>query len=214
MRSLQNEAAAHCPNGCEDFDVTYWSLVRGDENADLKSAVLGGELNLVRCPECGTYFHHDGEMIYFDAPAQLLVFMFAPKDKPREHELKEKIEHDYQIIKNSLLKDVDLNYPPVCVFGLEELQKLLQQEERFVAESEVVAAACATQGFEVTRLKPSYAREHHFPLYVPVPAGNAPTAADYAVAAAKVLKSGLKSVLLLHFKDKMSQEGAPLPELL
>ena len=213
MRSLQNEAAAHCPNECEPFDVTYWSLVRADENEDLKAAILGGELNLVRCPECGTYFHHDGEIIYFDAPAQLLVFVFSPKDKSREHELKEKIEHDYQIIKNSLLKDVHLNYPPISVFGLEELQKLLQHEEEITAESEVVAAAAATQGFEVARLQPSYARQHHFPLYVPAPA-NGQTANDYAVAAAKVLKSGLNSTLLLNFKDKMSQENTPAPVLL
>ena len=82
MRSLQNEAAAHCPNECDPFDVTYWSLVRADENPDLKAAILGGELNLVRCPECGTYFHHDGEIIYFDAPAELLVFVFSPKEYP------------------------------------------------------------------------------------------------------------------------------------
>lgn len=213
MRSLQNESAAHCPHGCEPFDVTYWSLVRGDENPDLKASILAGELNLVRCPECETFFHHDGEIIYFDAPAELLVFVFSPKDKPREHELKEKIEHDYQIIKNSLLKDVHLNYPPLCVFGLAELQHLLHHEEERTAESEVVAAASATQGFEVARLKPSYARQNHFPLYVPAPTA-AQTANDYAVAAAQVLKSGLNSTLLLHFKDKMSETGAELPVLL
>ena len=213
MRSLKNEAAAHCPNGCEGFDVTYWSLVRGDENDDLKASILVGELNLVRCPECGTYFHHDGEIIYFDAPAELLVFVFSPKDKIRAQELTNKIEHDYQIIKNSLLKELHLDYPPVSVFGLEELQHLLHHEEEWTAESEVVAATAATQGFGVARLKPSYAREHHFPLYVPAPATGS-TANDYAVAAAKVLKSGLNSTLLLNFKDQMSVEGASSPVLL
>ena len=213
MRSLQNESAAHCPNECEPFDVTYWSLVRADQDPDLKTAILSGELNLVRCPECGTYFHHDGEIIYFDAPAELLVFVFSPKDKPREHELKDKIEHDYQIIKNSLLKDAHLNYPPLCVFGLAELQHLLQHEEEVTAESEVVAAASATQGLGVARLKPSYARGHHFPFYIPAPASGQ-TANDYAVAAATVLKSGLNSTLLLNFKDKMSEDGAEPPVLL
>lgn len=213
MRSLQNEEAAHCPHGCEPFDVTYWSLVRGDENDDLKSAILGGELNLVRCPECGTYFHHDGEIIYFDAPAELLTFVFSPKDKAREHELREKIEHDYQIIKNTLLKELHMDYPPLSVFGLEELQQVLHHEEEITAESEVVAATAATLGFEVARLKPSYARGHHFPLYVPAPATGT-TANDYAVAAAKVLKSGLNSTLLLNFKDQMSADGAHPPVLL
>ncbi|MBR5151800.1 MAG: hypothetical protein IKW71_03095 [Elusimicrobiaceae bacterium] len=214
MRSLQNEAAAHCPHGCEAFDVTYWSLVRADENDDLKNAILGGELNLVRCPECGTYFHHDGEIIYFDALAQLLVFVFSPKDKPRAHELTQKMEHDYQVIKNSLLKEMHLDYPPICVFGLEELQHLLHHEEKLTAESEVIAAAAATQGFEVARLQPAYARQHHFPFYIPAPIANKPTANDYALAAAKVLKSGLNSTLLLNFKDHMSAPQAHLPVLL
>ena len=214
MKSLQNEAAAHCPHGCEPFDVQYWSLVRGDENEDLKAAILGGELNLVRCQECGTYFHHDGEIIYFEAPSELLVFVFAPKDRARTEELKTNIQHDYDIIKNTLLKELHLDYPPISVFGLEELQQLLKHEEEVTAESDVVAAAAATQGFGVARLKPSYAREHHFPLYVPAPAAQEPTANDYAVAAAKVLKSGLNSTLLLQFKDQMSQEGSQPPALL
>ncbi len=214
MRSLQNEAAAQCPNGCEPFDVTYWSLVRADQNEDLKSAILGGELNLVRCPECGHYFHHDGEIIYLDAPAELLVFVFSPKDKQRAAELQQKISHDYEIIKNSLLKDAHLDYPPLCVFGLEELQNLLRHEENLVAESEVVAASSAAEGFEVARLKPSYARQHHFPFYIPAPIASACVANDYAVAAARVLKSGLNSALLLQFKDAMSAPGAQLPVLL
>ncbi len=211
MRSLQNESAAHCPHGCDNFDVTYWSLVRGDENEDLKSAILGGELNLVRCPECGHYFHHDGELIYFDGPAELLAFVFSPKDKVREQELKAKMEHDYQVIKNTLLKELHLDYPPLSLFGLEELQHVLHHEQEHAAESEVIAASAAVLGLEVARLKPSYAREHHFPLYVPAPAVKNPTANDYAVVAAKVLKSGLTSPLLLHFKDVMAQEGSQPP---
>lgn len=214
MRSLQNEAAAHCPNGCEPFDVTYWSLVRGDENEDLKAALLGGELNLVRCPECGGYFHHDGELMYFEAPAELLVFVFSPKDKARQQELKAKIDQDYHTLQHILLKELHLDYPPISLFGLDELQHFLRHEEEAIAESEVVAATAATQGFSVARLKPSYARQHHFPHYVPAPLQENPTANDYAVAAAKVLKSGLNSTLLLNFKDQMSASGAQPPVLL
>ena len=125
-----------------------------------------------------------------------------------------KIAHDYEVIKNSLLKELHLDYPPISVFGLEELQHLLHHEEELTSESEVIAAASATQGFEVLRLKPSYARKHHFPLYVPAPSVKKPSANDYALAAAKVLKSGLNSPLLLNFKDHMSAPGAEIPTLL
>lgn len=210
MKSIKNEAAAHCPNHCEDFDVEYWSLISADKDPDLKTAALGGELNLVQCPACGTFFHHDADLIYFDAPAELLVFVFAERDRSREEELLTRMQRDYEIIKTSLLKELHMDYPPLSVFGLEALKNILQEEENYSFESEAVAACAAAEGFGVARLKPSYARKHHFPYYIPAPCGKA-TANDYAVAASKVLKSGLKSPLLVNFKDQMSQEGAATP---
>jgi len=213
MKSIRNEASAHCPNACEPFDVEYWSLVRADENPDLKDAALGGELNLVRCPECGSYFHYDGDLIYFDAQSELLVFVFSKATRQKVPDLQARIQEDYNIIKNTLLKELQMDYPPISVFGLEELKELLHQIEHLTAESEVVAAACAATGFGVCRLHPAYARKHHFPLYIPTPS-NPTDANSYAVAAAKVLKSGVNSPLLLQFKDRMSQEGATVPEII
>lgn len=210
MKSIKNQGFAHCPNQCEHFEVDYWSLVSADQNPDLKSAALGGELNLVQCPECGTFFHHDGDLIYFDAPAELLVFVFSQKDRQKEPELLKRMQEDYKIIKNTLLKELHMDYPPVSVFGLEALKLVLQEEELRLFESEAVAAASAEQGFGVVRLKPSYAREHHFPYYVPAPVGGN-DAQSYAVSASKVLQSGLKSKLLRNLVDQLSQEGADTP---
>ena len=213
MKSICNESLAHCPNGCEPFDVEYWSLVRADQEPDLKQAALGGELNLVRCPTCGMFFHHGQDLIYLDAQNELLVFVFSHETKQKEPDLQARITRDYEITKNTLLKELHMQYPPLTVFGLEELKEVLQGIEQAEAESEVIAAAAAVAGFAIARLKPSYARQHHFPFYVPAPA-SADTANDYAVAAAKVLKNSLNSPLLLHFKDKMTQPDALKPELL
>ena len=106
-----------------------------------------------------------------------------------------------------------MDYPPISVFGLEALKNILQEEEKNGFESEAIAAAAAVQGFSVARLKPSYARQHHFPLYVPAPA-QGQSANDYAVTAVKVLQSGLASPLLRHFADKMSEDGAEAPTVL
>lgn len=210
MKSIKNQGQAQCPHQCEHFEVDYWSLVSADQDPDLKAAALGGELNLVQCPECGCFFHHDGDLIYFDAPAELLVFVFSQKDREKEPELLKRMQKDYEIIKNTLLKQLHMDYPPVSVFGLDALKTVLQEEEVRSFESEAVAASAAVEGFGVVRLKPSYARTHHFPYYVPAAPGAA-TANDYAVAASKVLKSGLKSKLLRNFIDHMSQEGAQPP---
>ena len=133
MKSIRNEAPACCPNACEPFDVEYWSLVRADEDPDLKQAALGGELNLVRCPECGTYFHHKGELIYFDAPSELLVFVFAKDSKEKQAQLRARMEKDYGIIKNTLLEQLNMDYPPVLVFGLDELKELLSDKYAYAS---------------------------------------------------------------------------------
>ena len=97
--------------------------------------------------------------------------------------------------------------------GLEALKGVLRGEEEGSYESEVVAAAAAAAGLRVVRLKPSYARAHHFPFYVPAPAkGETPN--GYAVAASKVLKTGLQSNLLRNFLDQMSQDNALPPQVL
>lgn len=203
----------HCPHGCEPFETDYFCFIRADENPDLKDAILGGELHLARCPECGAFFHHEKELIYLDPSNELLVFMLPSESKAREAELRKRMQDDYRTVKDVLLKDLKLDYPPVCVFGLEELKLLLENEQRTALESEIVAAASAAEGFEIARLKPSYAREHHFPYYIPaLPHTKHPH--DYALAAAKVLKSGLHSPLLLNLKDHMSQEDAVLPPLI
>lgn len=213
MKSIRNQAQTHCPNGCEPFEVDYWSLIRADQDPDLKEILLGGELNLVRCPECGNYFHHDGDLLYLDTPAELMVFVFSKESAAHAPDLRARIEQDYAIIKNTLLKEAHLDFPPVSVFGLDELKTLLHHEQHLTDESEVVAASTAAAGLTVARLKPSYARENHFPLYIPAPA-HAQTPNDYAVAAAKVLKTGINSPLLLHFKDKMADEHAQMPPVL
>ena len=210
MNSIHNQTLMHCPKGCEPFEADYYCFIRADENPDLKEAVLGGELNLVRCPACGTYFHHEGELIYLDPQHELLVFMFPQDSKAREAELRKRMQDDYRLVKDTLFKSLNMDYPPVCVFGLEELKHLLEHEEQAEMESQAVAAAAAAIGLSVARLKPSFARAHHFPQYIPA-LPNSVTPNDYAVAAAKVLKSGLHSPLLLNLKDHMSQEEAELP---
>ena len=211
MKSIKAEGRAKCPNHCEEFDVEYWSLVRADQDPDLKTAALGGELNLVCCPECKTFFHHDGNLIYLDAPNELMIFVFPHTDKDKEAALAAKMKEDYQTIKQALSKTMHLDYPPFYVFGLDGLKQVLEQEEKTLFESEVVAAAAAAAGCSIVRLKPGYAREKRFPLYVPAPMVE--SANGYALAAHKVIKQGLQSLLLQNFLDQMSQEGASLPVL-
>lgn len=212
MKSIQNETTMQCPHKCEEFDAAYWAFIDATGSPDLKDAVLGGELNLFQCPKCQTFFHYDTPIIYFDAVSELLVFVFANQDKAQEAALRAKMQQDYELLKNSILKELHMDYQPICVFGLEGLKEVLVREEELNFESEVVAGAAATLGLKIVRLKPSYAREHQFPFYVAVRGDS--SAPAFAVAASKVLKCGIKSTLLQNFMEKMSVKGGEPPLML
>lgn len=212
MRSISNESMLQCPNGCEEFEAEYWTFIDAGKNPELKEALIGGELNLFQCPQCNAFFHHDESLIYFDGAAELMVFVFPQKDKSREAELVAKMEKDYELLKNNVLKQLNLDYKPVWTFGLEGLKGVLAKEEELNFESEVVAGASAMAGLQIVRLKPSYAREKGFPLYVA--AATDMTAPAFAAAANKVLSTGIQSDLLKNFIEKMSEEEGEPPLIL
>jgi len=197
MKSIKNSDTFQCPHGCEDFEHDFWSLVDASSSPELREAALGGELNLVMCPSCGRYFHHDNNLIYFDAATKFLVFVFAERERGHDKDLKEKMNHDYQLIKNSLAREVNLSGAPVCVFGLHELKDLIEEEEFFARESEVVAASAAAAGYKIATLEPSYARVRGYPFFVPVKSDK--SAADLVSSANAVLEKGLNSARLKKF---------------
>lgn len=212
MRSIKSQETLTCPGGCESFEADRWSFVNVTQNPELKDAVLGGELNLFCCPHCGSFFHGDTDLIYLDEQGCLLVFVFSDKNRKDKGDLLAKMHRDYALLKDSLFKQLKLDFGPMCVFGLEELKEVVEKEQQRTDESEAIAAAAAAQGLKVARLKPEWAREHNFPLYTA--AGADETAKSFAGSARKVLKSGLKSPLLKHFAERMEGEGAQAPEVL
>lgn len=212
MRSIKLNQTLTCPNGCEPFDADQWTFVNVSANPELKDAVLGGELNLFYCPQCNTFFHGDNDFVYLDEQASLLIFVFSDKNQKDKGELLAKMQHDYEQLRDSVFKQLNLDFGPMCVFGLEELKEVVEQEQQRTDESEAIAAAAAALGLKVARLKPEWARERGFPLYTA--AGTDETAASYAGSARKVLKSGLKSPLLKHFAEQMEGGGAQAPEVL
>lgn len=212
MKSLKFSETWTCPNGCEAFEADRWSFINATQNPELKEAVLGGELNLFCCPQCNTFFHGDTDLIYLDEQAALLVFVFSDKNRKNKKQLLAKMEQDYALLKDSLFKQIKLDFGPMYVFGLEELKDVVRREQERTDESEAIAAAAAALGMKVARLDPRWAREHGSPLYVA--AGADGTAGGYAAAAKKVLQSGLQSPLLVHFTQIMEGRGARAPEVL
>jgi hypothetical protein len=208
MKSIKSSGHAECPNGCEPFEAEFWTLVGADEDESLKQALLGGELNLVRCPECGKFFYHDRNIIYFDPPAQLLAFVAPNADKKDFGKVKAKMQADFKLLKENL-SSLDIDYTPFYLCGLEELKAMLEYEAKVSEQSEVIAAFAAQLGFKIAPLRRADARVKGWPFYIPV------AGADYnkeaALKASKEVLTQNPAMGLLTAFIKDICAGAPLP---
>ncbi|WP_428897817.1 CpXC protein [Parelusimicrobium proximum] len=212
MKSIKAASTAECVNCKESFDVDNWSLIDAVDSPELQEAALCGELNLVLCPHCASMFYYDTDFLYVDYRTGLLAFVFSEKNRENADKLKKKMKGDFELIKDMFSKERNLPSEPVYIFGLEELQYLLREEEQLLRESEVVAGSSAVNGFKLASLKPAYSKKYGYPLYVPVKSDF--SVKDYATSAAVLLEGGLCSGRLKKFADDMSLPGAQTPEIL
>ncbi|MDR1684255.1 MAG: CpXC domain-containing protein [Elusimicrobiota bacterium] len=208
MKSIKGQGAAACPNCGENFDAEFWSLVRGDADAELKDSLLGGELNLISCPACGAFFYHDRNIIYFDPPNELLAFVSPGGDKKDFEAVKAKMKRDFKTLKENLAS-MNISYEPFYLAGLEELKAMLDYEAAAAAQSEVIAALSAQLGFKLAALRRAGARVSGYPFYLPVD-GGAYTREGLIKAAQAVLKQNPALNMLETFIKDM-QAGKELP---
>ncbi|WP_424244796.1 hypothetical protein Dip510_002066 [Elusimicrobium posterum] len=108
MKSIKGSATIKCPKCSEEFESEFWSLIHAGSAPELKEGVMGGEVNLVSCPACQHFFYHEANMIYFDEQSGLLVFIFDEKEKAQEKELIKKMHHDFDLIKNTIAKELNI----------------------------------------------------------------------------------------------------------
>lgn len=208
MKSIKGEGSVNCPNGCEPFEAEFWTLIRADQDIELKDALLGGELNLVSCPTCGLFFYHDRNIIYFDPSIELLALVSPKADKKDFDKIREQMKKDFALLKSSLTS-FSITYDPFYLAGLEELKAMLEYEENVAQESDVIAAYGAQKGFKLAALKRASARLKGYPYYVPV-AGEAYTKEAVLEASQDILlENGCLNMLATLVKDLKADANVP-----
>ena len=166
MKSIKGEGSVNCPHCEESFDAEFWTLIRGDEDLELKDSLIGGELNLVSCPSCGNFFYHERTIIYFDPTIELLAFVWGGREEDFENH-KAQMKKDFELLKNNLTS-LNIDYQPFYLKSLAELKAMIEYEDFTRTQSEVIATLAAENNFKVVALKPSVARVSGFPFYAPI----------------------------------------------
>ena len=210
MKSIKGEGIVNCPHCEESFDAEFWTLIRGDEDLELKDALIGGELNLVSCPSCGHFFYHERTIIYFDPTIELLAFVWGGKEEDFENH-KAQMKKDFELLKNNLTS-LNIDYQPFYLKSLAELKAMIEYEDFTRTQSEVIATLAAENNFKVIALKPSVARVSGFPFYAPIN-GQEYTLENFTKAASELLKQNSALNMLKVMLDEV-EKTSKLPAAL
>lgn len=158
----------NCPFCHNEFKADFWSIVRGDIDFKLKEMIINKEFELLICPECKKIFRYEETFIYIDPIYGLLVYVL-PSNTENKEEFIDRMEKDYQSLKEALSREKSLNFKPIYIFGIEGLSEILIKDRDNEEETDVIIFIAKSMGFESKKIDPAFAREYNIPFSIPVP---------------------------------------------
>jgi hypothetical protein len=165
--SIKGTFEAKCPSCGERFEADLWTVIRGDQDARLKEALIGGECDLLMCPACSSVFPCEETFIYMDPGRELMVFVM-PEGSPEEKEkLIAKMRLDYETFRGASAKEAVMDFAPIYHFGVGMLSDLLRRDRDIEEETEVMAFMAAERGFKSVAVRAGFARERDIPFSLP-----------------------------------------------
>lgn len=166
--SLTGRVDGMCPKACEPAEYELVTFVRGDQEEDLRLALLSCELNLVMCQTCGTPFFPDSTLVYTDPRSGLTAFVFPESYRNDEARWRAKMNEDFAIMRLNLGSQMPLGSEPELFFGFPELAAVLQAEDD--REDEAMVADYLLKGLGLTRwdVEPGFARRRGLPRFAPL----------------------------------------------
>ncbi len=100
---MANRMTIQCPNCGQPNDVAIENIVDVTHQPELKSALLGGRLNVLRCSNCGMMSSVAAPLLYHDASKELLI-AFVPMELNLPRDQQDRIVGD-------LLKELTASIP-------------------------------------------------------------------------------------------------------
>ncbi len=164
--SLSQIEEVKCPCG-EVFVAELWSVINVIEDPSLKDSLLGGEINVVKCPKCGIMFYAEHFLLYHDSVNELLAFVYPESFAVSKEHWQMKMIEQFENAQSDFGPEERLKYEPLLIFGLEELLALIRKEEELEDEIRIVEYECRKMNIQTLKLKPSVARKKQIPALIP-----------------------------------------------
>ena len=186
LMSTKGVFRVKCPSCGDNFDADFWTVVRGDSDADLKDLIISGEFDLLGCPRCSTVFSHEEPFLYLDPRYELLVFVMPENYRPEKEKWLAKMRADYEALDPASFGGRLAGLEPAYFFGVGELSPLLSRDRDMEEESEVLACLAGESNFKTAKIKAGEARLRDLPFCLPY-SGPAPVKGGALSAVKKLL---------------------------
>ena len=207
--SIKGIFKAECPSCKERFDADFWTVIRGDQDLTLKEALISGEFDLLMCPGCSNVFPCEETFIYMDPEKELLIFVMPESSLKEKEKWLEKMRQDYEILKESSVKEGLFVFEPQYYFGAAALSDLLINDRDREEETDVMAFMAGEKSFKSAKLSPAFARRHDLPFSLPytgaAPDRNSALEAARSILAANDALTRVKNLLRI-LEDCKTQE--------
>jgi hypothetical protein len=205
--STFNDIDITCEKCAHEFRGTIWTAIHAKQDPELKDILLGGELNMVMCPECAYVAYHDHFVLYQDPSAELVAYVYPESEQPRADELKVMVKKGFEDAQSVFTKGKRITYEPALIFGLENLVEMMHEEESRGEQSQVAEALCREQHIPFAKLPPSQARAKQLPRVIPLATGDAGTSREEIIGGlTRLLAADPALDVYSRLKDRMKLE--------
>ena len=86
--STFNEIDISCPNCGHEYKGVVWTAIHSAQDPELKDLLLGGEINLLMCPDCAHVAFQDHFILYQDPAAELIAYIYPHAQQADEEFLR------------------------------------------------------------------------------------------------------------------------------
>jgi hypothetical protein len=186
--STFNELNITCPDCGEEYKGVVWTAVHAAHDPELKDILLGGELNLLMCPQCSHVAYQDHFVLYQDPAAEVVAYIYPLSQQNDEEFLRATTLANYKEAQAVYKPQDRKDYDPLLVFGLKTFVDMMQAEEARAEQSQVAEALCKENEIPYVLLRPSEARRLRTMRVLPTAKVSAkPSRADVLAGLEKLL---------------------------
>jgi hypothetical protein len=162
-----------CPYCEHPNEAEVWSSINVKDDPELKDVLLGGELNMTECQACRKIFYAEHFLLYHDPARELIAFVYERGQEDQRAKFEEKTQADFELTRATVPDELQINYPPTTLFGLDALLALVEWDEEVQIQSEIVSVLSQQKGFPIQTLRPANARRQKLPDVLPWSHGTA-----------------------------------------